>query len=160
MTSPNNPTGKPTEILDRLDESLLGFRRLFLRPGYRQRLLHGLSRDVQLATLRLLRAVERSDGPPSVGDIAEALTIDPSTSSRLVDGAAEAGLVERRTCAEDRRSRRLHLTAEGEAVLAEVTARRRQLLAEVIEGWDTDELERLTAMLSRLGAAFDELEHP
>jgi len=144
--------------LDQLDEALLGVRRVFVRPGYRRRLLQGVSLEVNLGTLRLLRAIEGSDSAPSVGDAAEALTIDPSTASRLVDGAAEVGLVERRSCSDDRRSRRLYLTAKGQAVLQEITARRRQLLAQVTAGWDTDELERLSSILSRLRAAFDDLE--
>lgn len=157
-SSINNSDLKPMGLLDQLDESLLAIRRVFLRAAFRRRLLHGLSRDVSLATVQMLRAVERSDRPPSVGDVAEALMIDPSTASRLVEAAAEMGLVKRRSCSDDRRSRRLHLTAEGQTVLEEVTARRRQLLAQVTEGWDTDELERLTSMLWRLRAAFDELE--
>lgn len=159
VPSPTASDVRSTELLDQLDESLLGIRRVFFRAGYRQRLLDGLSRDLTLATLRLLRAIERSDGPPSVGDVADALTIDPSTASRLVDGAVDAGLVERHSCTDDRRSRRLRLTTGGEAVVEEVTARRRQLLGQVTEGWDPDELAQLTEMLSTLRTAFDELEH-
>lgn len=140
---------------------MLRLRRVFQRPGYRKRLLQGLSSGIELATLRLLRAVQRSDGAPSVGGVAEVLMIDPSTASRLVDGAAEAGLLERRSCAEDRRMVRLHLTAEGQEVLEEVTARRRQLLAQVTAGWDRDALQELIGLLSTLQAGFDELErHP
>jgi len=141
-----------------MDEALLGIRRVFMRPGYRQRLLEGSSRNLTLATLRLLRAIERSDSAPSVGEVAEALTIDPSTASRLVDAATESGLVERQACADDRRSRRLYLTKEGTSALAEVTARRRQLLSQVTDGWSEEELEQLAGMLTRLRAAFDELE--
>lgn len=144
--------------LDGLDEAMLRMRRVFQRPGYRKRLLQGLSRDIELATLRLLRAIQRSDEPPSVGTVADALMVDPSTASRLVDRAAEVGFLDRRSCTDDRRKARLHLTAEGEVVLEEVTARRRQLLAQVTEGWDPDELQGLIELLSTLQAGFDELE--
>ena len=148
-----------TGLLDGLDESLLWLRRVFQLPGYRKRLLQGLAPAIESATLRLLRAIQRSNGPPSVGGVADALMIDPSTASRVVEGAAEAGLIDRRACNDDRRKARLHLTTEGQAILEEVTARRRQLLAEVTDGWDPDELQRLTELLSKLRAGFDRLEH-
>lgn len=131
---------------------------MFQRPGYRKRLLQGLSSDIGLATLRLLRAVQRSDEAPSVGGVADVLMIDASTASRLVERAAEAGLLERRSSAEDRRMVRLHLTAEGQEVLEEVTARRRQLLAQVTAGWDPGALQELIGLLSALQAGFDQLE--
>jgi DNA-binding MarR family transcriptional regulator len=147
-----------TRLLDGLDESLLRLRRVFQRPGYRKRLLEGLSSDIELATLRMLRAVQRSDRAPSVGGVADALMIDPSTASRVVDGAAEAELLDRRACTDDRRKARLHLTAQGQRVLEEVTARRRQLLAQVTADWNPDELHKLIGLLSTLQAGFDQLE--
>lgn len=92
-------------LLGGLDESLLGLRRVLQRPGYRRRLLQGLSPAIESATVRLLRVVQRSDGRPSVGAVADALMIDPSTASRVVDGAAAAGLLDRRACTDDRRRR-------------------------------------------------------
>ena len=157
-TPPSRSALDATGLLDGLDESLLRLRRVFQRPGYRKRLLQGLSPAIESATLRLLRAVQRSDGPPSMGAVADVLMIDPSTASRVVDGAAEAGLLDRRSCTDDRRKARLHLTGEGQAILEEVTARRRQLLAEVTEGWNPDDLHRLTELLSTLQAGFDQLE--
>lgn len=145
-------------FLDGLDESLLRMRRVFQRPGYRRRLLQGLSSDIELATLRLLRAIQRSDEPPSVGAVADALMIGPSTASRVVDRGVEAGLLDRRSCTEDGRKARLHLTAQGQRVLEEVTARRRELLAQVTAGWDSGELDQLIGLLSTLQAGFDQLE--
>lgn len=147
-----------TEFLDGLDESLLRLRRVFQRPGYRKRLLEGLSSDIGSASLRLLRAVQRADEAPSVGGVADVLMIDASTASRMVEGAAAAGLLERRSCAEDRRKVRLHLTAEGREVLEQVTVRRRQLLAQVTAEWDPDDLRELIGLLSTLQAGFDQLE--
>lgn len=145
-------------LLDRLDEALLRLHRVFQRPGYRKQLLQYLSMDIELATLRLLRAVQRSDDPPSVGSVAAAITVDPSTASRLVDGAVKAGFVDRRSCINDRRRARLHLTVQGEAILDEVTGRRRELLAQVTAGWDPDKLQEIIALLLTLQAGFDELE--
>lgn len=153
-----DPGQAPPGRLDVLDESLLGLRRLFQRRGYRERLLADLSRPLEVTTLRLLRAVQRAGDAPSVGEVADTLTIDPSTASRVVDRAVESGLLERRACTDDRRRARLHLTAAGQDVLDEVTARRRQLLGEVTADWDAADLDRLVDLLSRLQEGFDRLE--
>jgi DNA-binding MarR family transcriptional regulator len=144
--------------LDALDDALLRMRRLFQRPGYRKQLLQGLSREVELATLRLLRAVELADEAPSVGAVAESLVIDPSTASRLVEGAVRESYLRRRACRDDRRRARLELTDEGVVVLREATERRRWLLGQVTEGWAPEELRLLVELLSKLQVGFDGLE--
>jgi DNA-binding MarR family transcriptional regulator len=141
--------------LDHLDELLVELRRVLLRPGYRRALLGDLGATVGLAVVRLLRTVQRACEPPSIGDVAEVLAIDPSTASRLVERAAEAGLLERRACADDRRRARLHLSPAGEELLATVTSRRRAVLAAAVDGWGHDDLNALQTLLERLLAGFD-----
>lgn len=148
------PDGQDAD-LDRLDELLVELRRVLLRPGYRRVLLGDLAGSVGLATVRLLRTVQRAGEPPSIGTVAEVLAIDPSTASRLVDRAAEEGLLERRACADDRRRARLHLSPDGEELLAAVTARRRAVLAAAVDGWDPDDLVLLQVLVDRLLVGFD-----
>lgn len=145
---------------DALDDALVAIRRVMLRPGYRARLLEGLPGRVELATLRLLRTVQRHDGAPSIGEVAEVLTIDPSTASRVVDRAVESGRLERRACTDDRRRARLHLTLAGEDLLDRATERRRELLAEVTSDWTEDDLDLLVHQLTALVAGFGQLEGP
>jgi DNA-binding MarR family transcriptional regulator len=147
--------GTHHEGLDHLDELLVELRRVLLRPGYRRALLGDLDATVGLATVRLLRTVQRAPEPPSIGEVAEVLAIDPSTASRLVERAAESGLLERRACANDRRRARLHLCPAGAELLATVTARRRAVLAMAVDSWDHDELTALQALLERLLLGFD-----
>jgi DNA-binding MarR family transcriptional regulator len=150
------PAGSPRH--DALDDALVAIRRVLLRPGYRARLLEGLPGRVEFATLRLLRTVQRHEGPPSIGEVAEVLTIDPSTASRVVDRGVEAGLLERRACTDDRRRARLHLTPTGRDLLDRATARRRELLAEVTAEWDDEALDLLIRQLTALIEGFDQLE--
>ena len=146
-------------ILDELDEALVHVRRVLQRPGYRRRLLAAVDRPLELATLRTLRAVERrQDGDPCIGDVAEALAVDPSTASRTVDRAVAAGLLDRTPSERDRRRTSLVLTAQGAAVLDRVTAARRELLAEVTADWADADVERLSALLRDLLVGFDRLE--
>ena len=144
--------------LDQLDEALVGIRRVLQRPGYRDRLLRALSARIPLATLRLLRAVQRAATAPAIGEVADVLGIDPSTASRVVDRAVAAGYLERSVCPDDRRRTRLLLSTSGAALLDEATARRRELLAEITETWDTDDLDTLVVLLQRLLSGFDALE--
>ncbi len=141
--------------LDRLDELLVELRRVLLQPGYRRALLGDLAGSVGLATVRLLRTVQHAGEPPSIGAVAEVLAIDTTTASRLVDRAAEGGLLERRACADDRRRARLHLSPAGEELLAAVTARRRAVLAAAVDGWDPDDLVLLEGLVDRLLVGFD-----
>ncbi len=142
--------------LDHLDELLVELRRVMLRPGYRRALLGDLAGTVGLATVRLLRTVQRAAEPPSIGEVAEVLAIDPSTASRLVERAGAAELLERRSCADDRRRVRLHLLPAGVALLATVTDRRRDVLAAAVEGWEEDDLATLRLLTERLLAGFDD----
>ncbi len=144
--------------LDRLDPALLAIRSLVNRPAYRRRIRELLPARVELTTVRVLRAVERAgDTDPTIGDIAEALVIDPSTASRFVDRVVERGEVERRACSADRRRTRVGLTAAGRATLAAVTEARRTVLAEVTDGWDPADVGALATLLERLHESVDAL---
>jgi DNA-binding MarR family transcriptional regulator len=157
-TSPSTDGDGRSVVLDDLDEALVGIRRVQQRPGYRQRLLEGLPREVSLGGLRLLRVVQRASEPPTIGTVAEVLAIDPSTASRVVDRVVEDGLLERRACDRDRRRARLRVTEDGLELLAELTRRRRELLREITQDWEGDELDRLVGLLERLQDGFDRLE--
>jgi DNA-binding MarR family transcriptional regulator len=145
--------------LDELDAVLIDVRAMVQQPRYRRRLLSALGRDVDLGTVRVLRAVERAGGDgPCVGDVAEALAVDPSSASRLVERCVAEGLLTRRTHQQDRRRSRLGLTPSGRSVLDSASTVRRRLLADVTSGWSSEDVEQLVDLLSRLRAGFDRLE--
>lgn len=141
-----------------LDHALLDVRRLVNRPGYRRRLLGPLGRRIELSTIRVLHAVDQAPRPPSIGEVAATLTIDPSTASRLVDQRVNDGLLERSPDPVDRRRAVLTLTAAGRALLEEVAASRRRMLAEVTDGWTSEEQDQLELLLVRLVDGFRRLE--
>lgn len=148
----------PASAHDQLDEALVSLRRALQRPGYRRRLLEGLAQPLELGTLRLLRTVQRSDEAPSIGMVAEVLAIDPSTASRVVERAVAAGQLERRACDADRRRSRLYLTPAGIEILERVTERRRELLAEVTDGFTDAEVRTLVAGLHRVLEGFERFD--
>lgn len=152
-------TTSAPDTLEHLDDALVHTRRLLQRPGYRRRLRAALPADVELTVLRVLRAVERLDADaPTIGDVAEALVVDPSTASRFVDQAVTQGYLERRPCSSDRRRTRVAVTEVGRDLLAQATTARRDLLAGVTDGWPPADVETLAVLLDRLRAGFDRLE--
>ena len=73
-------------------------------------------------------AVIGQAGPISLRELGELLIAEAGHPSRLVDRLVEAGLVERRGSAEDRRRVELSLTAEGRRLEARIVATRQQVL--------------------------------
>jgi MarR family transcriptional regulator, organic hydroperoxide resistance regulator len=79
---------------------------------------HGITPS-QAEVLRLLQ----QHGTLSLNGLGQLLVCESGTNpSRLVDRAVAAGLVERRTDADDRRYLQLRLTPEGERLATEVAA--------------------------------------
>lgn len=90
--------------------------------------------DVDQITLPQWRALVVLSNRPgaSVGDLAEALDVHPSTATRLCDRLVRKRLVRRTQGTQDRRSTQLHLTAGGRRLVERVTARRRRDLAAIV----------------------------
>lgn len=147
------------ETLQALDEAIIALRVATQRPGYRQRLLAPVPFAGGMASLRVMRSVERladHHTKPSIRKVAEDLGVEHSTASRAVDTLARAGLLTRTRCATDQRQAILQLTEEGRATLGAVTTHRQEMLASIVEDWDEVELQTLTRLLGRLHRAFDE----
>jgi len=141
-----------------LDHALLEVRRLVNRPGYRRRLLGPLERRIELSTVRVLHAVDQAEAPPSIGQVASTLAIDPSTASRLVDQRVTEGLLQRSPDPTDRRRTVLSLTDSGRTLLTELAESRRAMLAEVTRGWSAADQRDLERLLDRLVDGFRTLE--
>lgn len=120
-------------------ERLLAFRdglRRFLHWSEQQARAAGLS-PAQHQLLLAIRG-DRTEGGPTIGDVATHLLLKHHSAVELVDRAAAAGLVERRVDASDQRVVRLALTRLG--------ARRLRDLAEQ----HLAELDRLSPRLAPL----------
>jgi DNA-binding MarR family transcriptional regulator len=114
--------GKDVHELTRGDfENLLAFRTSL------RRFLHWSRTQAQAAGLtpaqhQLLVAItgHPSGQEPTIGDLAGYLLLRHHSAVELVDRAVAAGLVERRSDAEDGRVTRVRLTADGEARLSKL----------------------------------------
>jgi DNA-binding MarR family transcriptional regulator len=88
-------------------------------------------------------------GEVTVGAVAERLEIDPSTASRLVGHAIDAGLVSRRPSPTDARRANLQLTEAGERVKQVSHRFRMAYLANLMEDWAEEEKAEFARLLTR-----------
>jgi DNA-binding MarR family transcriptional regulator len=117
---------------------------------------HGLTINDYECLLRLAHAEDRRMRRV---DLAEALLLTASGVTRLLDGLESAGLVERATCASDRRVVYAVLTEAGRKKLEEASKSHLDQVWELFEGrFDEDELEQLGGLLGRLPGAAGEVE--
>ncbi|MEQ1726024.1 MAG: MarR family transcriptional regulator [Sphingopyxis sp.] len=84
------------------------------------------------------------------------LEVEPITLSRKVDLLEQAGLIERRAVANDRRARALYLTPQAAPLMEELRAQAIALMGEALDGLSTTEqaqfldyAERFRTNLSR-----------
>ena len=96
------------------------------------------------------------DEPRRPSDLANDLALDLSTVSRHVRTLESAGLVLREADPDDGRSFRVRVTEQGTDLLVESLDRREQAVERVLDSWDTDDVEQLRRLLTRLA---DDLEN-
>ncbi|MFE1199613.1 MarR family winged helix-turn-helix transcriptional regulator [Streptomyces olivaceoviridis] len=96
------------------------------------------------------------DGDMRIGRLAELLAVDMSVTSRHVAHVAARGWIDRSPDPADRRSRILRLTRAGRAVLAGLSEHTAQPLARRLSGWSDEEIRRLTCLMARLRASFED----
>lgn len=118
--------------------------------------------DVSLPQYRAL-VVLAGRGPQRPVDLAEALGVDPSTATRLCDRLVAKHLITRRRQAADRREVRLDLSGRGQALVAQVTARRRLEIEHILSGASPAEHQQLIdafRLFARLGGETPEDQWP
>ncbi|WP_066901583.1 MarR family winged helix-turn-helix transcriptional regulator [Mycolicibacterium houstonense] len=143
---------------DELDELLVRIHVVRQRPGWRRRLIDASGGVPSLSTLRVLRAVEQREQAgvsASVGDVAEFMAVEHSTASRTVANLVTTGLLTKTLAADDQRRCVLALTDDGRTALAEVTERRRDMVAETVADWPEADVDTLVDLLQRLAADFE-----
>jgi DNA-binding MarR family transcriptional regulator len=108
------------------------------------------------AQLDLLRVVRRRPGV-SVGTCAQELGIASNTVSTLIGQLSDAGFIERRADAADRRIARLELTAAARREVDAWRSRQSAALAEAMMALDPEDAEHLRRAIPILGRLAAEL---
>lgn len=96
-----------------------------------------------LAVLRFQEGVNQAT-------LADVLDLEPITVGRLIDRMEEAGWVERRPDAADRRMHRLHITQRARPMLAQLEAMSDELLDEAFSGLSEHDRDGLLDLLVRI----------
>jgi DNA-binding MarR family transcriptional regulator len=122
-----------------------------LNQAFRRRLAHLRLTPDQFTALRTLG--EGGGGGLTQSGLAAAMSSDPNTIASLVERMAEAGLVERWPDEQDRRARRLRVTAAGRRRYAAAREIAVALQAEVLAALPEDRREPFLADLATLADA-------
>ncbi|MGW1783779.1 MarR family winged helix-turn-helix transcriptional regulator [Streptomyces sp. NPDC002143] len=93
-------------------------------------------------------------GDMRMSNLSELLAVDMSVTSRHAAHLAERGWLERSPDPADKRSRILRLTPAGHVMLAELSRRSADLLAERLDDWTDAEVGLLIGLLTRLRTSF------
>ncbi|TYB40986.1 MarR family winged helix-turn-helix transcriptional regulator [Actinomadura chibensis] len=167
-----DPVRSPDPVLTDISTALFHLRRVWAKPDLMKRVRAMTSagtggRPLQISNLMVVNAVaalseaaadpNRADGPPcdevTVGAVADRLEIDPSTASRLVGHALDAGLLSRRPSPVDARRANLDLTDAGRRVKQVADRFRRAYLNELMSGWTAAERSEFAVLLTRFADA-------
>ncbi|MER6144090.1 MarR family transcriptional regulator [Streptomyces sparsogenes] len=100
------------------------------------------------------------EGPMGVKALAAGMGIDSSTVTRQVAPLVDSGMVKRTSHPEDGRAVVLQLSPRGKARLEEVRSSRRALMAQVTDGWTTEERDIFCDLLTRFNAALAAVHAP
>jgi DNA-binding MarR family transcriptional regulator len=93
--------------------------------------LGAAAEETTLAQYRAL-VVLASRGSQRLVDLARALGVTPPTAGRMCDRLVRKGLIRRHRARSDRREVQVSITAAGRQVVDQATARRRELIAEIL----------------------------
>ncbi|RFU37001.1 MarR family transcriptional regulator [Actinomadura logoneensis] len=160
---PSVPDAEADAPLSDIALALFHLRRVWARPDLMKKIRAQTSagpggRPLQLSNLMVVHAVaalaECADGPEvTVGAVAERLEIDPSTASRLVGHAIDAGFVSRRPSPVDARRANLGLTDAGRRLRQVAERFRRAYFDELMSGWTDREKVEFARLLTRFADA-------
>lgn len=107
---------------------------------------HGL----HLSEFAVLEALYHK-GPLSLSDLRDRVLLTSGSTTHLVDKLVSRGLIERRSCPEDRRVCYAALTPEGTEVIRSIFPAHADAITRAMDGLTPEERRITTALLKRLG---------
>jgi DNA-binding MarR family transcriptional regulator len=116
--------------VDAVTRAVLTASRLLVAVSARS--LAAVEDRVTLPQFRLL-VVLSTHGAAKLVVLADRLGVKPSTAMRMIDRLIAAGLADRQINPDNRRETVLQLTREGRRLVEDVTARRRQEIASIVQ---------------------------
>jgi MarR family transcriptional regulator for hemolysin len=136
----------PSHIQAELGLLVARLGRVWRRKADQALAAHGLSE----ATAHPLLILSRRGNCIRQGVLADEMGIEGPSLVRLIDLLAAEGLVERREDPTDRRAKMLHITALGEAKVAEITRVLGRVRADLLNGISGDALATTFEVLRKI----------
>src|ERR1700758_4272803 len=153
MTSVPAPPGTPDRVSDDLGWALAVVFRGYVKAA--DAVAEGLPGGHR--AYQILSAAAR-DEPGSQAALAHLLGIDRTVMTYLLDDLVGAGLVERQPDPDDRRSRRVVLTARGRDMLADLDERFRRAEMHLLASLDDPEQQAFRSLLCAVAAHVNDLD--
>ena len=150
----NQTTDQTSVAQEAMVDAVLSASRVLVAIAARS--LADAGEEVTLTQYRSL-VVLASRGPQSMAALAEAVAVTPATASRMCDRLVKKRLVRRRSDRHDRRAVRLALTETGRHLVDAVSARRRQEIAEILEGIPPETQQSVVNALTHLAESAGEV---
>lgn len=146
------------DVLASIDAALMQLRRLWTTPHRRADLERDVGEGVPMSQVLVVDAVARGGriGEVTVGSVADQLSINESTASRLIDATVRAGFAERGRSPADARRAVLTLTASGHQLYDRAVAYRIDYLAGLLGDWTPQDRDAFAGLLRRFADAVTE----
>lgn len=106
----------------------------------------GLSQARWLVLLHL----SRFEALPTQRELAQSVGVEGPTLARLLDSLEAQGLVRRQAVAEDRRAKKISLSADARPLIEKIEAISTQLRLELFAGIDEEELQQCQRVHARI----------
>ena len=156
VASPTNKlasaaSAEDNPVLDAAGHALFRLGRLFARQPLPDLLKQHTERAVELSRILVAETVAAESEQPgqgvTVGAVADRLAIDPSTASRLVGEAIQAGYLTRSPSPEDARRSLLALTEAGHELVIHARRYQRAVFEQVTAEWPDQDRQTFARLL-------------
>jgi DNA-binding MarR family transcriptional regulator len=142
-------SGKPPQQRTKPTPPLVDALYTVVRRAHRLRSVRVHSSCDKAGLVLLGQLVEQ--GPMRLSDLATAVQLDPSTVSRQVRALCDGGFTVAVADPDDKRARRLEISAKGRAEVEAVAQELAEVLGSAVSSWPERDVATLTELLSRLG---------
>mgnify|MGYP006276061235 CR=1 FL=1 len=149
---PEPPASASANGPDRGKASLRLWLRLIACEGLLEHDLRARMRErfgLTLPQFDVLAELARFDEPINMTELSKRLMVSNGNVTGVIDRLVREGLVARSRSPEDRRAHLIALTPEGESTFRRVAAEHERWVEDLLGGLDGEELEVLTALLTR-----------
>ncbi len=157
MSSSMETTNSDAETtLAAASRALFHLGRTFSKLPLRQILTQQTARAVELSQILVVQAVEAQTAhgaTATVGAVAEALAIEPSTASRLVAQTIRAGYLARTVSQTDGRAAQITLTPAGQELAEEARRYQRAVFEKITRDWPADERQEFAHLFVKFADA-------